>query len=75
MLIAWDGAWFYTDSGAVGLISNANGGSDFEVQLTVDILPNLNAISSGAWHIKKTVNYGYHHSTDPADSYKHNQDK
>ena len=66
--IAWDGAWFYTDSGAVGLISNANGGSDFEVQLTKDILPNLNAISSGAWHIKKTVNYGYHYLTDPSDS-------
>ena len=31
--IAWDGAWFYTDSGAVGLISNADGGSSFDVTL------------------------------------------
>ena len=37
--VAWDGAWFYTDNGAVGLISNADGGSDFNVTLTVDILP------------------------------------
>tara|TARA_B100001057_G_scaffold147946_1_gene147884 strand:- start:134 stop:8017 length:7884 start_codon:yes stop_codon:yes gene_type:complete len=64
---AWDGAWFYTDSGAVGLISNADGGSSFEVQLTVDKLPNLSNISSGAWHVKKTVNYGYHYLTDPTD--------
>ena len=65
--IAWDGAWFYTDSGAVGLISNADGGSDFNVTLTVDILPNLNTISAGAWHVKKTLNYGYHYLTDPGD--------
>ena len=31
-------------------------------------MPKSNAISSGAWHIKKTVNYGYHYLTDPADS-------
>jgi len=65
---AWDGAWFYTDNGAVGLISNADGGSSFDVTLTVDILPNLNNISSGAWHIKQTRNYGYHYLTDPNDS-------
>ena len=64
---SWDGAWFYTDSGAVGLISNADGGSSFEVQLTVDILPNLSNISSGAWHIKATPNYGYHYLVDPLD--------
>ena len=64
---SWDGAWFYTDSGAMGLISNADGGSDFSVQLTTDILPNLNSIAGGAWHIKKTRNYGYHYLTDPAD--------
>ena len=65
--IAWDGAWFYTDNGAVGLISNADGGSSFDVQLTVDILPNLSGIASGAWHIKQTVNYGYHYLTDPSN--------
>ncbi len=65
--IAWDGAWFYTDSGAVGLISNADGGSSFDVTLTVDILPNLSGIASGQWHVKKTRNYGYHYLTDPAD--------
>ena len=65
---AWDGAWFYTDNGAMGLISNADGGSDFEVTLTTDILPNLSGIASGAWHVKKTVNYGYHYLTDPLDS-------
>ena len=65
---AWDGAWFYTDSGAVGLISNADGGSDFDVTLTTDVLPNLSGIASGQWHIKKTVNYGYHYLTDPADA-------
>mgnify|MGYP001417431783 CR=1 FL=1 len=65
--IAWDGAWFYTDSGAVGLITNADGGSDFDVKLTVDILPNLNQINAGEWHIKQTRNYGYHYLTDPAD--------
>ena len=63
---AWDGAWFYTDSGAVGLISNADGGSDFDVTLTTDILPNPSGIASGEWHIKKTVNYGYRYSTDPS---------
>ncbi len=66
--IAWDGAWFYTDSGAVGLISNADGGSNFTVTLTVNKLPNLNSIAGGEWHIKQTVNYGYHYLTDPADS-------
>ncbi|MBR20674.1 MAG: hypothetical protein CMA64_11130 [Euryarchaeota archaeon] len=65
---AWDGCWFYTDNGAVGLISNANGGSDFEVTLTIDILPNLNQINSGAWHIKASPNYGYHYLTDPTSS-------
>ncbi len=65
---AWDGAWFFTDSGAVGLISNADGGSDFEVTLTVDLLPNLNSISAGQWHVKKTSNYGYHYLTDPLDA-------
>ena len=65
--IAWDGAWFYTDNGAVGLITNADGGSSFDVTLTVDILPNLNNISSGDWHIKATSNYGYHYLTDPTD--------
>ena len=64
---SWDGAWFYTDNGAVGLISNADGGSSFDVTLTVDILPNLNNIASGAWHIKQTPNYGYHYLTDPTD--------
>ena len=34
---SWDGAWFYTDNGAVGLISNADGGSSFDVTLTIDI--------------------------------------
>jgi len=56
--VSWDGAWFYTDSGAVGLISNADGGSSFEVTLTVDRLPNLNSIAGGAWHIKQKPNYG-----------------
>jgi len=65
---SWDGAWFYTDSGAVGLISNADGGSDFDVTLTTDVLPNLSGISSGEWHIKQTVNYGYHYLTDPSNS-------
>ena len=64
---SWDGAWFYTDNGAVGLISNADGGSSFDVTLTTDILPNLSGIASGAWHIKQTRNYGYHYLTDPAD--------
>ena len=64
---AWDGAWFYTDTGAWGLISNADGGSSFEVTLTIDRLPNLNNIASGAWHIKQTTNYGYHYLTDPLD--------
>jgi len=62
---SWDGAWFYTDNGAMGLISNPDGGSDFEVTLTIDVLPNLNDIASGAWHIKQTTNYGYHYLTDP----------
>ena len=66
--VSWDGAWFYTDSGAVGLISNADGGSSFEVTLTVDRLPNLNNIAGGAWHIKQTPNYGYHYLTDPSDA-------
>ena len=66
--VVWDGAWFYTDNGAVGLISNADGGSSFDVTLTVDLLPNLNNISSGDWHIRATRNYGYHYLTDPADS-------
>ena len=66
--IVWDGAWFYTDSGAVGLISNADGGSDFNVKLTIDTLPNLNTINSGEWHIKATRNYGYHYLTDPNDA-------
>ena len=66
--IAWDGAWFYTDNGAVGLISNADGGSDFDVTLTTDILPNLSGIASGAWHVKQTVNYGYHYLTDPSNA-------
>jgi len=66
--IAWDGAWFYTDSGAVGLISNADGGSDFSVTLTVDILDNLSNIPAGQWHIKQTSNYGYHYLTDPLDA-------
>ena len=65
--ITWDGAWFYTDNGAVGLISNADGGSSFEVTMTVDVLPNLSSIASGAWHIKATTNYGYHYLTDPLD--------
>ena len=65
---SWDGAWFYTDNGAVGLISNADGGSSFDVTLTIDILPNLSGIASGAWHIKQTTNYGYHYLTDPLDS-------
>ena len=65
--IAWDGAWFYTDNGAVGLISNADGGSSFDVTLTTDVLPNLSGIASGAWHVKQTRNYGYHYLTDPAD--------
>ena len=66
--VAWDGAWFYTDTGAVGLISNADGGSSFDVTLTVDILENLNSIPSGQWHIKATSNYGYHYLTDPLDA-------
>ena len=66
--ISWDGAWFYTDSGAVGLISNADGGSSFDVTLTVDILPNLSNINAGEWHIKATSNYGYHYLTDPLDA-------
>ena len=64
---SWDGAWFYTDNGAVGLISNLDGGSSFDVTLTTDILPNLSGIASGAWHIKQTRNYGYHYLTDPSD--------
>ena len=66
--ISWDGAWFYTDNGAVGLISNADGGSSFDVTLTVDTLPNLSTISAGDWHIKATTNYGYHYLTDPLDA-------
>ena len=66
--ISWDGAWFYTDSGALGLISNADGGSDFNVTLTVDRLPNMSQINAGEWHIKQTVNYGYHYLTDPTDA-------
>ena len=66
--ISWDGGWFYTDSGAVGLISNADGGSNFNVTLTIDTLPNLDPIASGAWHIKQTSNYGYHYLTDPLDA-------
>jgi hypothetical protein len=66
--ISWDGAFFYTDNGAVGLITNADGGSDFEVTLTVDILPNLDPISAGEWHIKASTNYGYHYLTDPTDA-------
>jgi hypothetical protein len=66
--IGWDGAWFYTDNGAVGLISNADGGSSFDVTLTIDVLPNLSGIASGSWHIKQTSNYGYHYLTDPLDS-------
>ena len=51
--VAWDGAWFYTDTVLVGLIPNADGGSSFDVTLTVDILlENLNSIERGAWHIK-----------------------
>ena len=65
--ISWDGAWFYTDNGAVGLITNADGGSSFTVQLTVDILPNMSNILAGEWHIKQTSNYGYHYLTDPSD--------
>ena len=66
--ISWNGAWFYTDNGAVGLISNADGGSDFDVTLTVDLLPNLSGIASGEWHIKQTTNYGYHYLSDPLNS-------
>ena len=66
--IAWDGAWFYTDNGAMGLISNADGGSSFDVTLTTDILPNLSGIPSGQWHVKATTNYGYHYLTDPLDA-------
>ena len=58
----------HTDSGAVGLISNADGGSDFNVTLTVDRLPNMSQINAGEWHIKQTVNYGYHYLTDPTDA-------
>ena len=65
---SWDGKWFYTDAGAVGLISNADGGSSFDVTMTIDILANLSSIASGDWHIKNTVNYGYHYLTDPTDS-------
>ena len=65
--IVWDGAWFYTDNGAVGLVTNADGGSSFDVQLTEDILPNTSPIVSGEWHIKATRNYGYHYLTDPSD--------
>ena len=48
----------HTDTGAVGLIPNADGGSSFDVTLTAHILENLNSIPAGQWHIKATTNYG-----------------
>jgi len=65
---SWAGAWFYTDNGAVGLIEQSDVGStSFTVRLTVNRLPNLSDIASGAWHIKQTANYGYHYRQDPTD--------
>ena len=65
---SWEGAWFYTDNGAVGLITASDVGStSFTVTLTNDTLPNLDDIPSGQWHIKQTTNYGYHYRTDPTD--------
>ena len=28
----------------------------------------MSQINAGEWHIKQTVNYGYHHLTDPTDA-------
>ena len=65
---SWEGAWFYTDNGAVGLITDSDvGGTSFTVQLSVDRLPNLSDIPAGQWHIKATQNYGYHYRKDPSD--------
>jgi hypothetical protein len=65
---SWEGAWFYTDNGAEGLITESDvGGSSFLVQLTNNRLPNLSNIPAGQWHIKQTQNYGYHYRTDPSD--------
>ena len=66
--LTWEGAIFYTDAGAVGYVTESDvGGTSFRVQMSKDTLVNLNDIPAGTWHIKDTVNYGYHYLTDPRD--------
>ena len=66
--LTWEGGIFYTDDGAVGYVTESDvGGTSFKVRMSKDTLSGLSTILAGTWHIKDTVNYGYHYLTDPTD--------